>query len=377
MLVHLLVYFFWISLPPLQAITLTYLNDFDYPKKIKIENAEVGGLSGIAYDAVKNRLLAVSDERQSPRLYTFDLKLDPKNFVVKEKEVIFVKDRKGNAVLPQSLDMEGVALSKNGQILVSAEGQLVNKIEPQVWSLKKDGTQDKSFSLPEAFKIGKDKDSQFGVTENASLESLTLSPSEEFLFTALEHPLKEDGPSPTFEKGSLTRILKLAQKEGAYFALAQFAYLLDPVPTLPGLDPKSSQFQYQENGLVDLIALDNHRFLTLERSFSMGNPNESPNNKISANSVRIYEVDFKNALDVSKVKSLGSLKIEKVAKKKLVLDLDSIKQKLKTPRLDNIEGMCLGPIVDNKQTLIFVSDDNFNKDQRTVFIAFYLSDKNR
>ncbi len=41
------------------------------------------------------------------------------------------------------------------------------------------------------------------------------------------------------------------------------------------------------------------------------------------------------------------------------------------PPLDNIEGIALGPVLpDGRQSLVFVSDNNFSPAQVTQFLAF-------
>ena len=54
--------------------------------------------------------------------------------------------------------------------------------------------------------------------------------------------------------------------------------------------------------------------------------------------------------------------------KKLLLDLRTL-----NVLLDNIEGLTLGPqLPDGERALILVSDNNFNKFQRTQILAFKL-----
>ena len=59
------------------------------------------------------------------------------------------------------------------------------------------------------------------------------------------------------------------------------------------------------------------------------------------------------------------------AKKELVFDFDSIVPQLSSdfPSLDNLEGVCFGPVLgDGARSLVLVSDGNFNKSQRTQFL---------
>jgi len=62
-------------------------------------------------------------------------------------------------------------------------------------------------------------------------------------------------------------------------------------------------------------------------------------------------------------------------RKSLVLDLGGIVDRLDPafPRLDNFEGICLGPrLEDGARSILLVSDNNFQAAQRTVFLLFRL-----
>lgn len=78
------------------------------------------------------------------------------------------------------------------------------------------------------------------------------------------------------------------------------------------------------------------------------------------------------ATDTSQIASLkGSLKGIRPIKKKLLLDLNE----LGIP-LDNLQGMTLGPrLPDGTQSLLLVSDDNFNDEQVSQFLLFRLKSK--
>ena len=55
------------------------------------------------------------------------------------------------------------------------------------------------------------------------------------------------------------------------------------------------------------------------------------------------------------------------ATKRLVLNLNE----LGLPKVDNIEGLSFGPKLPNgHDSLVLVSDNNFNKDQITQFLVF-------
>ena len=112
--------------------------------------------------------------------------------------------------------------------------------------------------------------------------------------------------------------------------------------------------------------LDSHHMLVLERAYMAGLGGRQ------RNSIRLYVIDTRRATDTSSIAALQPGN-HTPAVKTLVADLASF-QALST--LDNIEGMCWGPMLpDNKgqpgnRTLMFVSDDNFNPRQVTQLLAF-------
>jgi predicted extracellular nuclease len=134
----------------------------------------------------------------------------------------------------------------------------------------------------------------------------------------------------------------------------EYLYLTEPVAyasTLPdGLEV---------SGLVDLLALDETTLLAMERSFSMG----------PGNVIWIFEIGIDGATDVSRWPALSGIDLDSVipVRKELLLDLREL-----DTYLDNLEGMTFGPtLADGRQTVILVSDDNFNPVlQVTQFLAF-------
>ena len=76
--------------------------------------------------------------------------------------------------------------------------------------------------------------------------------------------------------------------------------------------------------------------------------------------------DIAGATDVSGQASLAGASY-KPAAKRLLLNLD----KANIGHVDNIEGVSWGPTLsDGNRSLVLVSDNNFNKDEVTQFLAF-------
>jgi hypothetical protein len=107
--------------------------------------------------------------------------------------------------------------------------------------------------------------------------------------------------------------------------------------------------------------LDADRMLVLERAYATG----------AGNSLRLYEIDTRDATDVLDIDALAAGS-HRPAAKTLVADF----AQLGLSRLDNTEGMCWGPALpDGKRLLVVVSDDNFNPLQTTQFAAFEYTDR--
>ena len=342
----------------------------------------VGGLSGVAYDAANNRYYAISDDRSQvgpARFYTFTA--DPATIAttgVTFTNATPIKDANGNFFAPLSLDPEGIALTQNGTVFISSEGE-VNPGAGRVtnpfineFSLAT-GQQVRSLPVPKKFlPVVQDTngngvvdtgDTQTsGVYNNLAFESLTITPDQKTLFTATENALFQDGPRATNTIGSRSRILQYnlvtGQPEKEYLYITDAS--ITPNPSTGASD----------HGLVDLLAIDNRgTLLGLERSFSQG----------IGNTIKIYEVNLQGATDINTIDSLSSLSETQLgaiqpAQKRLLLNLNDLKLPTDTNHpitgLDNIEGIALGPkLADGRQSIVLVSDNNFGVNQFTQILA--------
>lgn len=323
---------------------------------------EVGGLSGLTYDAANGVYYAISDDRSEnapARFYT--LAIDIGDGALQDGDVTFeavttLLNAAGEPFPERGIDPEGIALAAEGTLFISSEGDANADpaLDPFVNAFGLDGRQIDELPVPEKFLPAEDR----GIRNNLAFESLTLSPDGRFLYTATENALKQDGPAASLEEGSLSRVIKYdLQKEQP---VAEFVYPVAPIPA--DSDPPGG---FSDNGLVELIALDNNgTLLALERSFAVG----------VGNTIRLYEARTQGALDVSSVDSLfweaedTPFEIDPPIAKELLVDFADLGV---TP--DNLEGMALGPqLPDGRQSLIVVSDNNFNPNQKTQFILLAL-----
>ncbi|MFM6133242.1 MAG: phytase, partial [Sphaerospermopsis kisseleviana] len=339
----------------------------------------VGGLSGVTYDSVNNQYYAISDDRSSnARFYTFTL--DPVTQAVTFTKVVQLKDSNGNPFAANSLDPEGIALTKNGTVFISSEGE----VRPDLGASRvtnpfikefnlTTGQEIKSLSVPQKFlPVVQDTNSNgivdtgdtqtSGVRNNLAFESLTISPDQKTLFTATESTLFQDGGIATTTASARSRIIQYNLVTGQ--PEKEYLYITDPIAKAPIGGTAA------DNGLVDLLAIDNRgTLLALERSFAVG----------QGNTIKIYEISLQGATDINTVNSLSGLSNEQLAaiqpaQKRLILNLDTLNLPNSDGNhptgTDNIEGLAFGPkLADGSQSIVLVSDNNFNATQFTQILT--------
>lgn len=337
--------------------SIDFIGEATLAKGLLFQKTEVGGLSGITYDAKNDLYYAISDDRgqKAPaRFYTFKIDLSQgslKNSGVMPVGVTMLLNNQGQNFPAGATDTEGIALTDKDTVFISSEGNADQLINPfiQEFSLSSGRT---ITTLPIPKKFLPDKNNQFGIRDNLAFESLTITPNHQYLFTATENALKQDGPATQPNIGTPCRILQynlFTQKPEK-----EYLYQTEPIASFFNITGKFA------SGLPDLLSLDNHgHFLTIERSFTgLGF------------AVFLFEISLNAADDIHNINSLLTVNFPKIkpVAKKLLLDLRTL-----DVALDNIEGLTLGPWLPNGQrSLIMVSDNNFNSIQRTQFLAFQL-----
>jgi len=343
-----------LSAPAVPVTAVDFLGQAILPTGFSFQGTSVGGLSGITYDPNKKVYYAISDDRSEKapaRFYT--LKIDLSKGLLNDGGVVLIGvttllDEINQPFAAGSLDPEGITLTGKGTVFISSEGNAERLIEPFIkeFSLSS-GRQLKTFAVPSKFLPVASRDR--GIRNNLAFESLAIAPNQEYLFTATENALIQDGPSSKPKSSSRCRIIQ-------YNLLTsnierEFLYLTEPLAALLNLPGSFS------NGLVDLLALDNQgHFLSLERSF----------NGLGF-TIKLFEVSLEEADDIRNIDSLSAIDLTtiKPVQKQLLLDFKT----LNLP-LDNIEGLTFGPeLADGRRPLILVSDNNFQFVQRTQILA--------
>lgn len=339
---------------------LEFLGEAIVPTGTVFAGTVVGGLSSIAYDAEEDVFLSISDDQGllgPVRFYT--LRVDFSDGRLDDGDVHFLdvtalEDANGQAFAPLSVDPEGIALAKDGTLLVTSEGFSNRLIDPFVRRYARDGTFLGALPVPTPFLP--DAGGTRGVRLNLGFESAGLPPNGRFLFTGTEGALVQDGPAATVAAGSPARLLRYNLQTERLDR--QYLYSTDAIA-----EPPVPPTAFAVSGLVELLPLNNEFLLSMERSFSVGIPG-------TGNSIKLYRVALPGADDVNGFDSLATLLgALRPAEKTLLLDLDT----LGIP-LDNVEGMAFGPTLpDGRRSLVLVSDNNFSPAQFTQFLLFGVS----
>jgi 3-phytase len=306
----------------------------------------VGGLSSITYDRAHDVYYTLSDDPsqfQPVRYYTVGLAVHDGQLTggdVSLQGVTTMLAPDGQPYAPFSVDPEGLALTKDRDLIFTSEGVANNLIDPFIRRYLLGGTFLSSLPVPADFLP--DAAHTRGVRQNLGFESAGVSRDGHYLFTGTENALVQDGPAATVANGSPSRLMRYDLRSDTLDR--QWIYVTDPVA-----EPPVPPTQFSVNGLVELLPLSDHKLIAMERSFSVGAPG-------TGNTIKLYEVTLPGGHGLRTVH------------KKLVLNVND----LGIP-LDNVEGLTFGPrLHDGRRTVVLVSDNNFAATQFTQFLLFTL-----
>lgn len=246
------------------------------------------------------------------------IELDPHNGTITRASV------EQGLPLIGSTDLEGVAYDRDRKtLLVSDEvGPAIREYDAR------DGRLVRSLNLPPIYRSAR---------KNLSLESLAYNPDDQTLWTANEETLAEDGATSNFAAGSVVRVQRFDSERQPN---GQWAYVTDALAgdmLKPGRDIES-------NGVSDLVALPGGGLVALERGFGSGGLR-----------IRLYEIDFVGATDITSLPSLVGASYSPLRKRLL--------WQQSFPNI-NYEGAALGPsLADGARSLILISDDGYQQRQ--------------
>lgn len=298
------------------ALRLRLIGQTHLPHKMQYRGTTVGGLSGIDYDPASGTYYLLSDDGGSispPRFYTARMAL--------------TADKLGNVELTGVTLLQGVNApdpeairwhAPSQTLLWTSEGNPVRFTSTALHQSRTDGSLLRTFSLPAMFDFGV----LTGARINKTLEGLAIAPDGKTAWLAMEAALRQDGEEPALgSTGGSCRFTQMDVASGKI--LRQIAYLADAIPRAPSPPDANS-----DNGVVEVLMLDAHRMLVLERAYMAGL------NDRQRNSIRLHVINTRQVTNTSSIAALQPGNHIPAAKT-LVADFASFPL---LTRLDNTEG---------------------------------------
>ena len=321
----------------------------------RVFDAAFGGISGIDYDHRKRRWLLLSDDRSDhapARFYTVRIERRENGWRVHKGRRVGLHDARG-ATFPkagsghEAVDPESIRIAPDKRsVLWTSEGDVRDGFGPALHRSDRRGRLLDSVALPANLVL--DPVGKRGIRDNGTLEGMTHTP-DGALWVAMEAPLIEDGSPARAGNAPLVRFTRMASGKG----VQQFAYRLDAAPP-------SQHGRNADNGVTEILAIDDRRMLVLERSGARNADGRF------AFHCRLYLADFTSADDVAGVDSLKDREAG-IAVKQLLLDFDT----LPGDSLGNLEGMAWMP--GSRDQILLVNDNNFVVGEPTRLIVLELS----
>jgi hypothetical protein len=344
---------------PQETCSLRFIGSVVVPNDTMVDDTLVGGLSGIDYDPEADLWYLISDDKseKSPaRFYVARLAFNDTGFAsVDIRHAVTLLQADGTPYPDATSggevpDAEAMRRDpRTGNLWWTSEGDRRRGLSPFLRIAAPDGRFVATVPTPAMFRVNTAQ--EIGPRNNNTFEGLSFAPDDGSVWLAMESALYQDGPISTPTAGAVARLTHIDPDGNV---LGQFAYPVDPIQAVP-------TGKNGDNGLSDFLALDAHRALALERSGVEGADG------VWTLYIRIYEIDTSGATDVAALPSLVAESYRAVSKR-LVVNLNKTPG---LPHIDNIEGMSWGPVLANgKRSLVLVSDNNFNDDQVTEFLAF-------
>lgn len=354
--------------PNIDIDSLHLLGSYEIPYTLRFQKTPVGGLSGIDYDAANKRYFMISDDRSafSPaRFYTASIALSAKGISAVHFTGVTILLQANGKPYPNKQqdplltpDPEGIRYNpKKRQLTWSNEGEraITDKDtilqNPSLTNISLNGKYTGAYTTPDNFFMqAVDK----GPRQNSTWEGLSFADNYTSLFVSSEEPLYEDGPAADIaNRPYYTRLLQfdVASRRNT----RQFAYRLEPVAVVPY--PADGN---KMNGISEILFLGNNKLLVVERAYASG----------AGFSTRVFVADLAAATDIKDMASLKTGDGFTPAAKKLVLNMDRL-----GIYIDNIEGVCFGPVLPNgHKTLLFIADNNFNPLEQSQLLLFEIND---
>jgi len=350
----------------LSAISgLKYLNTFVLPHNLQFKHTTVGGLSSIDYHPKTNLFYLVCDDRshRNPaRFYTAKMEIGASGITDVKITATYPLLQPDGSTYPEKAvkgsntsDPEAMRYNAaTNTLLWTSEGERVVTqrdtilIDPAINMITPKGKFVEAVPLPANLRM---QAAALGPRQNGVLEGATFADDFRSLYVSLEEPLYQDGPEADLVRNkAFVRIYKIDMETKKN--TAQYAYELEPIAFPPVKESGS-----KNNGIPDILSIGEHKLLVTERSFGAG--------RVGAN-IKVFLADLSAAENIIGNSGMKVTPAVQPIKKTLLINMDKL-----SIFTDNVEGASIGPDLPNgHQTLIFVTDNNFNAKEQTQLLIF-------
>ncbi len=351
----------------LSSPILSLIDQYEIPHDQIFRGTKIGGLSGIDYDKENDVFYLISDDRSihntarfyKAKIHLNNCKIDSLQFL----NVVSIKGRNDEEFSNWktspffSIDPEDIRFNpignyfvwcSEGEKLITDDRKLLQ--DPAIYVMDSLGKYVSEFTMPQNLKM---TSAEKGPRRNSVLEGITFSDDFQSIYTSIEEPLYEDDEKPSVKRGAYVRIFQFDVK--AKKNITQYTYKLDPIAHQA--IPKEAG---KTNGISAILQAGKNKLFIVERSYSAGR---------HSNTIKVFFSDLNYVTNVKNVSSLRDAKSSfKKIPKRMILNMDDL-----DIHIDNIEGISYGKTLPNgNKTLIFVSDNNFSKNQKTQILVFEL-----
>ncbi|HVA45232.1 MAG TPA: esterase-like activity of phytase family protein [Pirellulales bacterium] len=333
-----------------------------------------GGISAIEYSGADDRYLVLSDRGPADgatsyrcRFHVLRLAVSPDSatpVVADLVSTVFLRNEQGRnltgsaAAFDDKQPNRGLRFDPESIRRVKDRFYMSDEYGPFIAEFSTAGDRQRLLGVPTRFQAlhpaatpeEEARLNSSGRQTNAGLEGMAVTPDGRSLLAIMQRPLIQDsaaGSKGGKRQGRNNRVLEVNLADGR---TREYVYVLDD----------------DGYGVSEVLAVNNHEFLVLERDGKGGNEAECK---------RIYKIDVTGAGDVSGVETLpaGPLaeKIKPV-KKTLLVDLLDPRFGIRGPHCpEKMEGLAFGPdLADGRRLLILACDSDFDEKRPTVFYAF-------
>lgn len=317
------------------------------PSDQKLDGEKVGGLSALAWH--EGKLWLLSDDRGlkgKPRFFEAKLPLAARDGSATQKSTLtwvkthfFSKVPSLSGAKPRVLDLEAWVRMENGDFWISNEGD-GNRKPREAGSLLRvssDGAFQEELSWPEEFRSNPVGLQTQGVANNLGFEGLTRTPEGQ-ICGLTERGLVQDAET------NLARLLCLRSQGKTWNPSLSLR-----VPLEKSVEGSREVFR----GMSELLALEEKKFLALERGLSLGREGEL--------------LHFRSQLHLLEIQG------ETVKKTKLLDLVPESEGGLKgLGKGRNFEGLAWGPSSAQQRILLVVSDNNFSSGEESALLILHL-----